>query len=131
MNVLVTGSSGLIGSALMPLLTRDGHTLRRLVRSSSQLGDDTFVWSPGAGTIDPAALDGIDAAVHLAGETVAGRWTAEKKRKIRESRVASTRLLSQALASLEERPKVLVSASGIGFYGDRGDEPLTEDSAGG
>jgi uncharacterized protein (TIGR01777 family) len=87
-----------------------------------------FRWLPQNGYIDPEALDGIDAVVHLAGETVAGRWTEDKKRRIRESRVAGTRLLSERIAALDAPPRVLVSASAIGVYGDRGEERLTEDS---
>jgi hypothetical protein len=128
MNVLVTGSSGLIGSALVALLGREGHSVTRLVRSPGEVVHQSILWDPAAGTIDPSALEGTEVAVHLAGETVAGRWTPQKKRRIRESRVSSTRLLSRALADLEPKPRVLVSASATGYYGDRADEPLTEES---
>lgn len=126
MNVLMTGSSGLIGSALAPFLGGRGHGVRRLRRTPSDAADETS-WDPSDGTFANGALEGIDAVVHLAGENIAGgRWTATQKARIRESRVNGTRRLCQALAGLESPPKVLVSASAIGFYGDRGDEILDE-----
>lgn len=134
MKVIVSGASGLIGRALVRSLVADGHGVTRLVRSSSQ-PDGAAVdvsWDPDAGTIDARELEGHDAAVHLAGESIAGgRWTDEKKRRIRESRVKGTRLIAETLARLERKPEVLASASAIGFYGDRGDESLTEESASG
>jgi uncharacterized protein len=129
MRVLITGSSGLIGSALRKRLLSRGHEVIRLVRSGDQTGGDAFLWNPSRGTLDEAALRDTDAAVHLAGESIAGRWTSDKKRRIRDSRIASTRLLSDALANMETAPKVLVCASAVGIYGDRGDEELTEDSS--
>lgn len=126
MHVLMTGSSGLIGSALTSFLGGGGHLVRRLLRAESQESDTTF-WDPGAGTVAPGAFDGIDAVVHLAGEGIAsGRWTTARKSRIRDSRVVGTRKLCEALARLETPPKVLVAASAIGFYGDRGDERLDE-----
>ena len=130
MNVLVTGASGFIGSALVPVLATGGHSVRRLTRGTPS-GKGEYRWSPEDGAIEPAALAGLDAAVHLAGETVDGRWTAAKKERIVRSRVQGTRLLSTALAELTPPPRVLVCASAIGLYGDRGDEVLTEASAGG
>ena len=128
MNVLVTGSTGLIGSALVLSLTAGGHGVRRLVRS--QAGEGAVRWDPEAGALDTAALEGMDAAVHLAGENIAARrWTAEQKARIRDSRVKGTRLLCEALARLAQPPKTLICASAIGYYGDRGDEVLREESA--
>ena len=128
MRVAVTGATGLIGTALVERLRRDGHTVARLVRDPAKAGPGDVVWDPEAGTIDRAALEGIDAAVHLAGESVASRWTDEKKRRIRDSRIKGTRLLAHTLAHLARHPRVLVQASATGIYGDRGDETLTETS---
>lgn len=128
MKVLVTGASGLIGSALVPVLEKQGNELVQLTRSPARR-DGEYRWDPAQGYIDAGALDGVDAVVHLAGETVAGRWTDAKKRRIMDSRVHGTRLVSEAIAGLDRKPAVLVSASGIGVYGDSGDEPRTEDSA--
>ena len=128
MRVLVSGSSGLIGSALVHALEIGRHTVVRLVRSPVSEGGAGVLWDPTRQTIDRTGLEGLDAVVHLAGEPILGRWTAAKKRRIRDSRVAGTRLVAEALASLERRPAVLVCASAAGYYGDRGDEILTEDS---
>lgn len=124
MRVLVSGASGVIGSALVPYLEGRGHTVARLVRRAV----DGVRWDPAARTIDRAALTGFDAVVHLSGESVLARWTAAKQAAIRASRVDSTAFLAGVLATLDRRPDVLISASAIGYYGDRGDEPLTEDS---
>jgi uncharacterized protein len=135
MKVLVTGSHGLVGTALIKSLFADNHDVCRLVRGSSPddvSGNPDISWNPDAGTIDSQKLEGIDVVVHLAGESIAsGRWTDEKKRKIRESRVKGTELLAKTLAQLHQRPPTLVSASAIGYYGDRGDEVLTERSQAG
>lgn len=128
MRVAVSGSTGLIGSALVERLRREGHTVLRLVRGG-KAGPGDVAWDPEAGTIDTAALEGVDAVVHLAGENVGARWTAEKKRRIRDSRVKGTRLISEAICRLARRPRVLVQAAGTGIYGNRGDEVLTEASA--
>jgi uncharacterized protein (TIGR01777 family) len=129
MRILVSGSHGLVGKALIRSLTSDGHEIVRLVRGKPA-GTDEIEWHPNEGRIDAAALEGLDAVVHLAGESIAsGRWTDEKKRAIRDSRVKGTALLSDALARLTHPPTVFVSASAIGYYGDRGDELLTETSA--
>jgi uncharacterized protein (TIGR01777 family) len=128
MKILVSGASGLIGSALVARLAEGGDRVTRLVRSRKQVGDGAFYWDPAQGEIDERALDGVDAVAHLSGETVAGRWTGDKKRRIRESRLGSTRLLSEAIARAQPRPSTLISASAVGFYGDRGDEQLTEQS---
>ena len=131
MNILVSGSSGLIGQALIPVLTGGGHGVICLVRFKRQGGKSLVYWNPAGGEIDAAKLEGCDAVIHLAGEPITGRWTAAKKRAIRESRVKSTRLLCEALARLSNRPRVLVAASASGYYGDRGDEVLREESEAG
>jgi hypothetical protein len=125
MKLAITGSTGLVGSALVPFLTTAGHHVTRIVRTRSTEGD--AVWNPDAGQIDAAALEGLDAVVHLAGENIAARrWNAEQKSRIRDSRVQGTRLLCETLAKLRQPPRVLVSASAIGFYGNRGDDVMTE-----
>ncbi|MCY4487105.1 MAG: TIGR01777 family oxidoreductase [Deltaproteobacteria bacterium] len=130
MKILVTGATGLVGGALLPLLAGGGHEVVRLGRTAPEAGD--VRWNPERGVLDAGALEGVDAVVHLAGENIAtGRWSAEKKRRIRNSRVRGTRLLAETLAGLERPPRVLVSASAVGFYGDRGDEELTEASPAG
>ena len=136
MRVIITGSTGLVGSALVRSLLADGHEVTRLVRGGSQEfrapGTAAVHWDPERGEIDARALEGHDAAVHLAGENVGeGRWDEEKKRRILESRRKGTSLLAGALAGLGAKPRVLVSASATGFYGDRGAEVLTEQSASG
>lgn len=131
MRIVVSGSSGLIGSALVDRLKAEGHETIRLVRSNPA-GPGEVQWDPASGTIDAAGLAGVDGAVHLAGEGIgAKRWSAEQKRKILDSRVMGTGLLAEALAGLDPRPSVFVSGSAIGYYGLRGNEVLTEESAGG
>lgn len=127
MRVAVTGATGLIGRALAESLERDGHAVVRLTRAPRLDGDVAF--DPARGLLDPAALRGIDAVVHLAGEPIAQRWNPDVQRRIRESRVRGTRLVAETVAALAERPAVLVSGSAVGYYGDRGDEVLTETSA--
>ena len=132
MKILVTGSTGLVGSALIPALEAKGRQIARLVRKAPKNKETEIFWDPEKGALNAEELEGIDAAVHLAGENLAeGRWDEEKKRRIRESRVKGTRLLSEALAKLKRKPQVLVSASAVGFYGNRGDEILSEQSASG
>jgi uncharacterized protein (TIGR01777 family) len=129
MRIIVSGSSGLIGSALVSALEGQGHEVVRLVRRREDADSSTAYWDPAAGAIETSRLEGADSVVHLAGENIGvGRWSAEKKRRIRDSRVDGTTLLCEALAELEDKPAVLVSASAIGIYGDRGDEVLTERS---
>lgn len=128
LRVAVTGSSGLIGSALTRSLRADGHQVHPVVRREPRPGSGEIGWDPGTGRIDAADFAGLDAVVHLAGENVGERWSPAKKRRIRESRVNGTSLLAGALASLSTPPDVLVSGSAIGYYGDRGDEVLREDS---
>jgi uncharacterized protein (TIGR01777 family) len=127
LRVLVSGASGLIGSALVPELRRHGRSVSALVRRAPGPGE--IRWDPETGRLDPAELEGFDAVVHLAGENVGARWTAGRRRRIRESRIKGTRLLSEALAALRRPPRVLVSASAVGIYGNRGDEVLTEASS--
>lgn len=129
MKILVTGAKGTVGSALVPLLTCEGHSVTRLVRTQPKPGE--VRWDPAGGRVDKAGLEGHDAVVHLAGESIAGRWTATKKKKIRDSRVQGTRSLAEALAGLVQPPKVLACASALGYYGDRGEEVLCEDSGAG
>lgn len=128
MRVLISGSSGLIGSALSRSLVDGRHTVVRLVRGPASGDATTVSWDPERQTIDRSGLEGCDAVVHLAGEPLLGRWTADKKRRIADSRVRGTKLIAEALASLTRRPGVLVCASAAGYYGNRGDEMLTEES---
>lgn len=129
MNILITGSSGLIGSALIPLLTGQGHRVVRMVRGAAAPDEDVAVWDPDAGKLETSSLEQTDAVVHLAGENIgASRWTEERKKRLRASRVRGTQLLSESLAQLAAPPRVLVSASAVGFYGSRGDEVLSEES---
>jgi uncharacterized protein len=128
LRVAVSGASGLLGSALLPRLRGEGHTVVRLVRTRPAAGGGDVYWSPREGEIDAAALEGVDAVVHLAGENVGARWTPERRRRIRDSRVQGTALLAGTLAALARPPGVLVSASGISYYGDRGDQVLTEEA---
>jgi len=129
MKVLVTGATGLIGKSLHASLIAEGHTVVRLVRRRKREASD-ILWDPASGLIGISDLENFDAVIHLAGENIAaGRWTEKQKQKILESRVNGTRLLTESLAKLQQPPKVLVSASAIGYYGDRGAETLSEMSA--
>jgi len=125
--ILVSGVSGPIGTALLPALRAGGWSVVRLVRGSAA-GAGQVAWDP-AGAIAPEAVSGFDAVIHLAGESIVGRWSAAKKAKIRESRVVGTLNLASALARAEAKPRVFICGSAIGYYGDRGDEVLREESA--
>jgi uncharacterized protein len=131
MNILVTGASGLIGSALLPSLANAGHAITRMTRSEPRAGERAVRWDPMGAPLDASALNGVEAVVHLAGETIAQRWTSEVKARIRESRVKGTQVLCESLARMPTPPKVLVSASAVGYYGNRGGEVLTEESGAG
>lgn len=129
MRIIVSGASGLIGRSLARSLGSDGYDVVRLVRRQSR-GPSEIEWDPLGGTIDAAGLEGADAVFHLAGAGIGDhRWTESYKQEILDSRVVGTTLLASALASLERKPSVLVSASAIGWYGDRGDEILNETAA--
>ena len=130
LHIVVSGASGLVGEALVAYLSTAGHRVDRLVRRpNARRSEGEISWDPARGTIDAAALEGVDAVVHLAGAGVAdGRWTAARRALIRNSRVDGTLALATALAALERPPRVLVAASAIGFYGDRSDAPLDEQS---
>ncbi|MCC5947101.1 MAG: TIGR01777 family oxidoreductase [Nitriliruptoraceae bacterium] len=130
--IAITGSTGLIGEALVRSLQGQGHTVQRITRRSSAAGPDDLVWDLDAGTIDAAKLEGVDAVVHLAGEPIgASRWSEETKRAIMDSRRIGTTLIAEAIAGLTDKPDVFVSSSAVGYYGDRADEVLTEASSAG
>lgn len=132
LRIAITGASGLIGTALTAFLTTGGHTVIRLVRSLDQCGEHAVYWNPDVGTLNPDDLEGVDAVIHLAGENIGGkRWTPAQKKRILDSREKATRLLAETLAKLQHKPKVFISVSAIGYYGDRGSEILTEDSPSG
>lgn len=132
MKFLITGSTGLVGSALAKFLAEDGHAVRRLVRKSAVLNSGEFSWDPVAGRLDQAALEGVDAVVHLAGASIAaGRWTRRRKQAILDSRVQGTRLLAETIARMSDPPPAMISASGINYYGSRGDAIITEESPAG
>lgn len=129
MKILVSGSSGLIGSELIPCLKDREHHVVRLVRSDSQLAEDRILWDPEHQELNPEDFEGFDVVINLAGENIAtGRWTPEKKKKIRDSRVLGTHMLCELLARLESPPKLLINASAIGYYGNQGDKVVNEDS---
>jgi len=127
----ITGASGLLGSHLSEYLREQGHEVVPLVRDREEADGAAIFWNVQEEEIDAAALEGFDVAVHLAGESVFGRWTADKKRRILESRTRGTRIFTEALAGLDEPPEVLVSASAVGYYGDTGDEVVDEESPAG
>jgi uncharacterized protein (TIGR01777 family) len=130
MTIVIAGASGLVGSALTKSLRAGGHEVRRLVRGRGARGADEIAWKPEMGEIDGTRLEGVDALINLAGENLgARRWTVARREAIRRSRIDATRTLVTAVGKLSRKPAVLLNASAVGFYGDRGDEVLTEASA--
>jgi uncharacterized protein (TIGR01777 family) len=127
LTIAVSGTSGLVGSQLVPFLTTGGHTVQSLVRSRP-VGTNEILWDPHSGTVEAEKLEGVDAVIHLAAESVFGLWTAAKKQRIYDSRAGGTRLLAEALAQLDDPPDTFLSASAIGYYGDHGTEIVTEDA---
>jgi uncharacterized protein (TIGR01777 family) len=132
MRILISGASGLVGRALASVLRADGHTVARLVRPGSAPSAGDVSWDPMAATVDVPAMDGTDAVVHLGGANIAaGRWTPKRKALLRSSRIGATRVLVDTLANLRRKPSVFLCASATGYYGNRGDEILTESSGSG
>jgi len=132
MKILISGSSGLVGKALSSALRAEGHTVPRLVRPGGALSVGDVSWDPMAATMDTAAAEGTDAVVHLSGASIAGgRWTPARKAVLRSSRIDTTRVLVDSLINLRTKPSVLICASATGYYGNRGDEILTESSSSG
>jgi uncharacterized protein (TIGR01777 family) len=132
LTVAITGASGLIGQNLQHFLTTGGHRVIRVVRDSRETGEDVAYWNPATGEIDKDRLIGVDAVVHLAGTSIAdGRWSDDRKRSILASRVMGTELIAKTLAGLRGGPRTLISASAVGYYGDRGQERLDEGSSSG
>ena len=127
--IAVAGATGLIGSALVARLRAHGHTVRRLVHSARNVGEGDVLWDAERGEVPPGALDGVDAVVNLAGAPIGRRWTEARKREARASRVQGTERLARAIAALPARPRVLLNGSAVGYYGDRGDEVLSETSS--
>ncbi len=125
----ITGATGLLGGALRASLTADGHTVHGVTRDVSRAGSGDLLWDPGAGSIEAEKLEGVDVVVHLAAKPIrAERVSAETRRQIRDSRVEGTRFLAETLAGLERPPAAFLSGSAVGYYGNRGDELLTEES---
>lgn len=127
--VAVTGATGLIGSAFVSRLRAHGHTVRRFVRSPKDVGEDDVVWDAERSELPAGALAGVNAVVNLAGAPIARRWTADRKHEIRGSRIRGTEKLARAMAATEPKPAVLLNGSAVGYYGDRGDEVLSESSS--
>lgn len=128
MRIAITGSTGLVGAALVEALKANGHAVSRILREQRALGPDDVFWNPDTAYVDTVKLDGAEAIVHLAGESISTPWSPEQKKHIHFSRLRGTQLISEAARTLAHPPQVLVSASAIGWYGDRGDELLREDS---
>jgi hypothetical protein len=132
MKVLISGGSGLVGKALTESLRSEGHTVALLVRPDGDASAGDIRWDPASGFINTNAMEGADAVVNLNGASIGGsRWNAERKKILRSSRINATRVLVDAFTRLKQRPRVFVSASAIGYYGNRGDEVLTESSVSG
>ena len=130
MKILISGSSGLVGKALSAALRGEGHTVARLVRPGGTVSPGDVAWDPMAATLDPAAIEGMDAVVHLSGASIAGgRWTAGRRAILRSSRIDTTRVLVDSIGNLRARPSVFICASATGYYGNRGDEILKESSS--
>ncbi len=130
MKILLSGSTGFIGSAALKHLNNAGHTVIRMVRHPVKAGDTSVFWDPSEGIVD-SLPENIDAVIHLGGENISGRWSQKKKERIYNSRVKSTQLLAENIAKMSNRPRVFICASAVGYYGDRGDSALTEtDTAG-
>jgi len=130
MRIVISGASGLVGSALVPSLEAAGHEVIRLVRTSTGKTPGEAVWNPAAGTLDPAVIDGADAVINLNGRSIAeGRWNSTVKGELRSSRLDSTGTLAQSIGNSQNPPRLLINASAVGYYGDRGDEALDEGSA--
>jgi uncharacterized protein len=130
MKILISGSSGLVGKALSAALRGEGHTVARLVRPGGTVSPGDVAWDPMAATLDPAAIEGMDAVVHLSGASIAGgRWTAGRRAVLRSSRIDTTRVLVDSIGNLRARPSVFICASATGYYGNRGDEILKESSS--
>ncbi|HEY6442571.1 MAG TPA: TIGR01777 family oxidoreductase [Candidatus Acidoferrales bacterium] len=132
MKILISGASGLVGKALARKLQEDGHTIARLVRPGGKSSPEDIFWDPMAATVDAPAMEGFDAVIHLSGASIAeARWNPERKAVLRSSRIDSTRVLVDTLSGLKQKPRVFLCASATGYYGNRGDELLTESSEGG
>ena len=131
MHIIVSGANGLIGKALAPALEAAGHRVTRLVRGRARPGWAEIAWEPETGRIAPQVMEGADAVVHLAGESIIGRWNADKKRRIYDSRVRGTQVICEALRQVVKAPKVFVCASAIGYYGNCGERLLQEESRAG
>ena len=130
MKIVISGASGLVGSALVPALEEVGHEVLRLVRNSTSPGPGEAAWNPGTGDIDPTAIDGSDAVINLSGRSIAqGRWNPAVKQDLRSSRLDSTRTLVEAIVAADRPPGLLINASAVGYYGDRGDQELEEDAS--
>ena len=128
LRIAITGSSGLVGKALVPFLIARGHDVVRLVRSTPR-NPNEIAWDPARRQLDPDDLEGVDAVIHLAGEPISERWTTASKARIRDSRIIGTTMIAEAVATLKKKPRVLLSGSAIGIYGNRGNEWLDESSA--